>query len=350
MQRPSFIGNYLDFLEDDISCYSTSGSSELLSIGSAVGKKLGLVKIGIHIETLLPGRRTSWPHAESEEEEFAFVIEGNPHVWIDGEIFPLKPGDFVAFPSGTGISHTFINNSSTPVRLLVSGEANKETNKIIYPLHPERNKYMASKNTFWADAPAKKLGPHPGVPEKPTSQKWNIPQLETSRLILRPLELSDAPAIFAYASKPEVAHFVTWPAHKTMADTEAYLHFAFSSYAQGMLEPLGIVLKENPSLIIGTIGAFWSSKPHKIIELGAVLDNLYWGNGFVAEALAKLVEVSWEHYDVNRIQGRCSKLNTRSASMMKKLGMKHEGTLYQSFMCKGECWDMEMFSLTKKGP
>nr|MBA2404737.1 cupin domain-containing protein [Bdellovibrionales bacterium] len=104
MNRPSFIGHYLDFLDDDDAHYP--GSDELLSIGSAVGKKLGLKKIGIHIETLLPGRRTSWPHAESEEEEFGFVIEGNPDVWIDGTLHALKPGDFVAFPSGTGIAHT----------------------------------------------------------------------------------------------------------------------------------------------------------------------------------------------------------------------------------------------------
>src|SRR4051812_23821454 len=135
--KPDFIGNYKDLMDPDNSHYK--GSEELLSIGAPVGRKLGLTKIGIHIETLLPGRRTSWPHAESEEEEFAYVIEGQPHVWVDGEIHQLKPGDFVAFPAGTGIAHTFMNNTETTCVLLVGGEANKPTNKCYYPLHPARN-------------------------------------------------------------------------------------------------------------------------------------------------------------------------------------------------------------------
>ena len=57
MNKPDFIGNYKDFIEADNSHYK--GSDELLSIGCPIGKKLGLKKIGIHIETLLPGRRTT---------------------------------------------------------------------------------------------------------------------------------------------------------------------------------------------------------------------------------------------------------------------------------------------------
>ena len=121
MNRPPFIANFKDFLEPDTNCYP--GSDELLSIGSPIGKKLGLTKIGIHIETLPPGRRTSWPHAESLEEEFAYVIEGHPHVWIDGYLHALQPGDFVAFPAGTGISHTFLNNSEGTCRLLIGGRS-----------------------------------------------------------------------------------------------------------------------------------------------------------------------------------------------------------------------------------
>lgn len=144
--RPSFIGHYTEFLDDDSSSYP--GSSELLSIGSAVGKKLGLQRIGVHIETLLPGRRTSYPHAESDEEEFAYVIEGNPHVWINGDLHPLRPGDFVAFPAGTGITHTFINNAATPAVLLVGGEARKDSNRIIYPLD-EVNLVRKTQERLW---------------------------------------------------------------------------------------------------------------------------------------------------------------------------------------------------------
>jgi uncharacterized cupin superfamily protein len=151
-------------MQDDNATYP--GSDELLSIGAPVGKKLGLEKIGVHIETLPPGRRTSWPHAEKTEEEFAYVIEGTPQVWIDGNIYQLSPGDFVAFPAGTGVAHTFINNSAKNTLLLVGGESTKEDNQIYYPLHPARNLEMKEKGYLWDDFPGKDLGDHDGLPDK----------------------------------------------------------------------------------------------------------------------------------------------------------------------------------------
>ena len=61
MQRPAFIKHYTELMDEDRAHYP--GSDELLSIGAPVGRALGLTKIGVHIERLPPGRRTSWPHA-----------------------------------------------------------------------------------------------------------------------------------------------------------------------------------------------------------------------------------------------------------------------------------------------
>jgi uncharacterized cupin superfamily protein len=161
--RPNFIANYKDLMDEDNSSYL--GSDELLAIGSPVGKKCGLKNIGVHIETIPPGRRTSWPHAESLEEEFAYVIKGHPHVWIDGHLHELVPGDFVAFPAGSGIAHTFINNSHEDCLLLVGGDSNKTENKIFYPLNLERNLEMQKKGSFWENHPIHELGPHDGLPD-----------------------------------------------------------------------------------------------------------------------------------------------------------------------------------------
>lgn len=160
--RPECIKHFSEIQSEDNCHYPQS--TELLSYGAPLGKSVGLKKIGIHYEILSPGRRTSWPHCESEEEEFAYVIAGEPHVWIDGNLFPLKPGDAVGFPSDTGISHTFINNTANDVILLVVGEANKSTNKTYYPLNPEREVDVG--DGWWSDAPKNSLGPHDGLPDK----------------------------------------------------------------------------------------------------------------------------------------------------------------------------------------
>jgi uncharacterized cupin superfamily protein/RimJ/RimL family protein N-acetyltransferase len=162
--RPSCIKHYSEIQEDDNSHYPNS--DELLSIGSPFAKKFGLKKLGIHHELLPSGRRTSWPHAESDEEEFVYVIEGCPQVWIDGHLHQLKPGDAVGFPAGTGVCHTFINNTDANVRLLVVGEAAKKENKCFYAFHADRNEKARKEGWLWENPPQREIGPHDGLPDK----------------------------------------------------------------------------------------------------------------------------------------------------------------------------------------
>ncbi len=95
-----------------------------------VGRAAGLLQIRIHLVRVPPGRRTSYPHAESAEEEFVYVIEGEIDAWIDGELHRMKAGDFAAFPSGTGICHMFINDADRDALLLSGGEADKAGSRI----------------------------------------------------------------------------------------------------------------------------------------------------------------------------------------------------------------------------
>ncbi len=164
LPRPECIKHYSEIQEPDNSCYATSNSNELLSIGSPFGRHFGFQRLAIHHELLPPGRRTSWPHAEKTEEEFVYVIEGNPDAWIDGNLFRLNPGDGVGFKPGAGVAHTFINNTDTDVRLMVVGDTNRTDNKCFYPLHPDRNRLIG--DFCWHDAPTRELGPHDGLPDR----------------------------------------------------------------------------------------------------------------------------------------------------------------------------------------
>jgi uncharacterized cupin superfamily protein len=134
-KRPEFIRGEKEIERPRRSRYP--GSGDQWGSGSSFSEAVGLTRIGIHHEILPPGHRTSFPHAESAEEEFVYVIEGAPDVWIDGELFRLAPGDGVGFPPGTGIAHSFLNNTDAPVRLLVVGETDKDENRIVYPVNPE---------------------------------------------------------------------------------------------------------------------------------------------------------------------------------------------------------------------
>src|SRR5690349_73509 len=128
-RRPRFIKQVSDLL----------APYERAPVGMAgavarVGAATGLQRIGINLEVIPPGNRSSHPHAEKLEEEFVYVVQGRPDVWIDGVLHPLNPGDAVGFPAGTGIAHSFLNNSDADVHLLIVGEKQVAGNQLFYPL------------------------------------------------------------------------------------------------------------------------------------------------------------------------------------------------------------------------
>ncbi|HVU21453.1 MAG TPA: cupin domain-containing protein, partial [Rhizomicrobium sp.] len=70
-----------------------------------------------------PGRRGYPPMAMDDLEIFCFVLEGAPDLWVDGYLYRLNEGDGTTFAARTGLAHTFINNTTRDVRLLVMTEA-----------------------------------------------------------------------------------------------------------------------------------------------------------------------------------------------------------------------------------
>jgi len=160
MDRPSSIVHWAKIERADDSHYE--GDDELMGIGAPFGRHLGLTRLGIHHERLLPGRRTSYPHAESAEEEFVYVIAGTPDVWLDGALHRLRPGDAVGFPAATGLCHSFLNNTSGEVRLLVVGEAHKPENRVFYPRNPEQG----TRRDWWSDPPLRPMGDHDGLTDR----------------------------------------------------------------------------------------------------------------------------------------------------------------------------------------
>jgi uncharacterized cupin superfamily protein len=160
---PDCVAHWRDILDKD-KRFTYPGSKEYHGIDAGFGQRAMLSRVGIHLEVLKPGRRTSWPHAERDEDEFAYVVSGRVDCWLDGRIVPMWTGDFVGWEARTGIAHVIINNSDEDAVLLVGGEASRTRAQVWYPLHPRRNKEIG--NRLWKDRPASKLGPHDGLPDR----------------------------------------------------------------------------------------------------------------------------------------------------------------------------------------
>ena len=103
----------------------------------------------------------------------------------------------------------------------------------------------------------------------------HLPTLETDRLILRPMKMSDARDMYAYASDREVSRHVLWDAHTSIFQTRRFLRAAIRQYRQGLPGSFAIALKESGRMI-GTIGFMWVNVDHQSAEVGYSLSRDYW--------------------------------------------------------------------------
>ncbi len=97
-----------------------------------LGEFFGLAHLGVNLTHLLPGAISALAHSHSKQEEFIFILEGNPTLVLGTEEFVLKPGDCYGFQAGTGIAHHLINRSKQSVIYLEMGDR-VEGDEVEYP-------------------------------------------------------------------------------------------------------------------------------------------------------------------------------------------------------------------------
>jgi ribosomal-protein-alanine N-acetyltransferase len=175
----------------------------------------------------------------------------------------------------------------------------------------------------------------------------HLPTIETERLVLRPLAMTDDEAIYAYSSDPEVAKYVSFDTATSIEDARIFLHTTLENYAKGT-DPssFGIVLKDEMKLV-GSIGYLNWSNDHKRIEIGYALSRDYWNKDYVSEATKGVIGYTFIHSDIIRIEARARTENTASTRVMEKAGMKFEGILRKQMFNKGEHHDVKMYSIIR---
>ena len=174
-----------------------------------------------------------------------------------------------------------------------------------------------------------------------------FPALETRRLLLRKITLDDAPAVFAYASDPQVPVYMPWQPHQSIAETYEYLAHVIGRYQQGWPSPWGIVFKDDARLI-GTCGYGSWEPEHRRAEIGYVLHREYWGRGYMSEAVRAIIDFGFRRMALNRIEARCEVPNIGSARVMEKVGMAFEGVLREQMYEKGRFRDMKMYAILRR--
>jgi [ribosomal protein S5]-alanine N-acetyltransferase len=151
-----------------------------------------------------------------------------------------------------------------------------------------------------------------------------IPRLHTARLVLRPLEVNDVPAVFeGYAQDSEVVRYLTWRPHATPNETRAVLERMLAACEDGSRWIWAITLRGDD-----TLRGMIELRPqgHKA-EVAYVLARDLWGHGLMTEAVGEVLRYGLGDLGFWRIWAVVDPENLGSARVLEKAGMTREGRL-----------------------
>ena len=150
--------------------------------------------------------------------------------------------------------------------------------------------------------------------------------IETPRLILRMAQMTDAEPMFRnWASDPEVTKFLTWPTYQSIDSAYTILDIWIKEYEKPDFYQWMIELKEiwEP---IGSISVVHHRDDIAAAEIGYCIGQSWWHKGIMTEALTAVMQFLFKEVGMNRIEAKHDINNPHSGGVMKKCGMKYEGT------------------------
>ena len=153
-------------------------------------------------------------------------------------------------------------------------------------------------------------------------------RIETERLVLRRHVVDDADAMYRnWACDPEVTKYLTWPPHESAEASRRLLEEWVPQYEDERYYQWAIAFKDNEAEPIGGISVVSIDDAVEKVHIGYCLGKKWWHQGIMTEALKAVIDFFFNEVGANRVEARFDPNNPHSGMVMKKCGMKYEGTM-----------------------
>ena len=169
-------------------------------------------------------------------------------------------------------------------------------------------------------------------------------QIATARLLLRPIAVADAAALFAIMSDPATMRYWSTPPWTGMSQADAFVNAAQVQTPDGLDVLFGIDLRAS-GLLVGTCTLFDVVAPSRRAEIGYLLDRRHWGQGVMSEAVTALLSFGFGAMALNRVEADIDPRNLGSARLLERLGFVREGLLRSRWIVSGEASDSAIYGL-----
>lgn len=166
------------------------------------------------------------------------------------------------------------------------------------------------------------------------------PVLKTERLVLRPLRMTDAEALFPAFSDAETMQYWSHSPLKSIGEMREIVarNLPPQNRANG-----SFAITRDGGLAIGCVNFY--AERDSISGLGYMLDKAWWGRGFVAEALRAAVDYGFDTLKMHRLWLEIDPRNHASVRVAEKAGFAVEGHFRKSFFLNGEYLDSVYYAI-----
>lgn len=172
--------------------------------------------------------------------------------------------------------------------------------------------------------------------------------IETPRLILRRFNENDA--LMAYRnweSDAKVTEFLRWKTYDDPSETERVIAEWICSYDEPSFYQWAIELKEI-SEPIGSISVVEQDERTNKVHIGYCIGSRWWHQGITTEAFKAIIPFLFNEVKADRIESQHDPENPHSGNVMKKCGLKYEGTLRKADWSNRGIVDACMYSLLRE--
>jgi RimJ/RimL family protein N-acetyltransferase len=170
--------------------------------------------------------------------------------------------------------------------------------------------------------------------------------LRSERLLMRPFEDGDFDALVAMQSDPQVARFLYWDARSPEEVRAQLERIKPMTGIDETLDSLRLAaVRRDTGELVGDYSLRLASREHRQGEIGFITHPAHQGQGFATEGSLVLLRLGFDVLGLHRIFGSCDALNTASASVMERLGMRREAHFRESEIFKGTWGDELIFAM-----
>ncbi len=170
--------------------------------------------------------------------------------------------------------------------------------------------------------------------------------ITTSRLVLRPPVIGDAPSIFKLRSDPEVAVYLNRKLQTAVGEAEAFISNLIAGFGEKKWYYWLLCSREDGKFM-GTICLWNFSEERKSAEVGYELLPEFQGRGYATEALDAILEYGFKMLTLARIDAIVEKGNTRSKTLTERFGFTVTREFEESSVLDRRPVQCLLYSLTK---